>query len=179
MVLPPIQVHGGESQCFDATQDLTAGGYGKSFVVNTGGQVTLIAGQVISLLQGTRVFPGGYLHGFITTDGAYCSSQPNPLVSSMAIPAGLVQEGSDVHPGQRIRAYPNPFFETLTVELTGSETPGISRIELYNAQGVSIDMYVLQEVRKFLVSGSTLSPGLYFMRVYTGTSVETIKLIRQ
>lgn len=62
-----------QTECFNATDTLRTGGSGGNFLVKPGGEARLIAGKRITMLSGTRVQPGGYLHAFITTDEQFCS----------------------------------------------------------------------------------------------------------
>ena len=52
----------GEALCINALQTITVAGGGTPYIVYSDGSVTLIAGQNIRFLDGTRVFSGSYLH---------------------------------------------------------------------------------------------------------------------
>ena len=169
---------GVETVCYDATQILRVAGNGNTFTVQNGGRATLIAGQTIFLLPGTHVFNHGYLHGYISADGNYCSSLPNPLVSNPE----PVQKAMTVVPektnGSYARVYPNPTSGLFTVELNGPGKTGLTRIEIYNINGVKVMAEGLHGERKHQFAGSEFKPGIYFIRVYSENQVETVKLIK-
>ncbi len=61
-----------ETQCYNALETITVAGFGAAFEVQSGGSATFVAGQNIRYLPGSRVLSGGYMRGYITTDGQYC-----------------------------------------------------------------------------------------------------------
>lgn len=63
-------------------QILTVAGGGNTFIVENNWSITLVAGLKISMLNGTKVNNGGYLKGYITTNGTFCGTMLNPLVAS-------------------------------------------------------------------------------------------------
>jgi hypothetical protein len=177
--LANIDIGSGLSNCYDATNVLTVAGNGKTFVVNNGGSALLIAGQKISILSGTRVFSGGYLHGTITTDNHYCASLPNPLVNNPVAAPGVMAAVPEQMGDNRVKVYPNPTCGIFTIELAGSATTGLNRIEIYNMNGVKVIVKNLHGEQKFQCSGSDLMPGIYFIRACSENKVETIKLIKK
>ena len=82
--LENITIGNGVTNCYDATEVLRVADNGTTFEVEAGGNVTLIAGMQISLLPGTHVFEGGYLHGYITTTSEYCGQMAAPMVALKA-----------------------------------------------------------------------------------------------
>jgi hypothetical protein len=176
--LANIEIGSGVSNCYDATGVLTVAGNGKTFVVTNGGSAILVAGQKISILSGTRVFSGGYLHASITADNHYCSSLPNPLVNNSDAAPDVMTAVPGHMSVNRVRVYPNPASGMFTIELIASENNGLKQIEIYNMNGVNIFSKALQGELEYQCSGSDLKPGLYFIRVYSENHVEIIKLIK-
>jgi hypothetical protein len=76
LALQNITVINGQTVCYDATQTITTAGGGTTFMVQSGGEATLIAGQNILMLPGTSLLSGSSVMAKITTIGAYCSSEP-------------------------------------------------------------------------------------------------------
>jgi hypothetical protein len=137
--LSDINLPNGSTNCYDATQTITIAGNGTEFNVQDGASATLIAGQQIIFMPGTKVFQGGYLHGYITNTGQYCESVlPSSLpIGNVTITDGqdycfdaaqsistggngntfAVQSGGNVHliAGQTIQMYPT------TIASTGSK----------------------------------------------------------
>ena len=176
--LANINIGDGVSNCFDATQVLTVAGNGTTFIVGNHGIVILIAGQKISMLPGTRVFQGGYLHGFISGNGNYCASLSNQLVNNPDAGGDVMTTVPEIANNRQVRVYPNPTSGMFTVELTGAEKTGLSRIEIYSMNGVKVKTEVLHGELKHQCSGADLMPGIYFIRLYTENQVETVKLIK-
>jgi hypothetical protein len=81
-----ITIANGHDTCFNALQTITVAGGGTTFIVQDGGSTTMIAGQKINFLPGSKVNPGGYLHGYITQDGSWCNTPAMP---------GLMTNGGD------------------------------------------------------------------------------------
>jgi hypothetical protein len=177
--LANISIGSGVVNCYDATEVLTVAGSGRTFMVQNGGSVTLIAGQKISMLPGTKVFSGGYLHAFITTTSNYCGSQPAPVVSNpdpgndavaFAVP--------EITEGRHVRVYPNPASNLFTVGQTGDDRTGMTRIEILNLNGLKMKSEILHGEMKYQGSVSGFMPGIYFIKVFTGNFVETLKLVK-
>jgi hypothetical protein len=98
--LQNITIANGQSECYDASQTITTAGSNTTFIVQSGGDATLIAGQNILMLPGTSLQSGSSVMAKITTIGAYCSSEP-PAVPMM-IPAPDAGQRSKVE-GQNIK----------------------------------------------------------------------------
>lgn len=73
-----VTVLSGQSPCYDATQNVITAGSGTTFIVQSGGDVSLIAGSSVLMLPGTLIQSGAYLLGSITTNGSYCYTQAAP-----------------------------------------------------------------------------------------------------
>ncbi|MCX6303555.1 MAG: T9SS type A sorting domain-containing protein [Bacteroidetes bacterium] len=83
-IIPP-----GQTDCYNATQTLTLAGNGSTFTVQAGASATVVAGQNIRFLPGSQVYSGGYLHGYITSNSAYCTPASKTL-QNVAVTAGQV-----------------------------------------------------------------------------------------
>lgn len=90
--IPDNIVYSYESLCYNAIESLTIAGDGNQFIVESGGNVNLIAGKSIFLKSGTSIKPGGRLHAWITTDGSYCTDTiTNVIPCTLDIPNLIVQ----------------------------------------------------------------------------------------
>jgi hypothetical protein len=78
LLLQNMIITSGQSDCFDATQTITLAGGGTNFIVQSGGNVTLISGLNILMMPGTMLQSGSSVMAKITTIGAYCSQEPPP-----------------------------------------------------------------------------------------------------
>jgi hypothetical protein len=164
--------------CFNATQTITVAGTPDTFVVAPTGQVTMIAGQNIIYLPGTTVQPGGYMHGYITTNEQYCFVPANPVVSNFSPDGDNQTAVQEVSKNQQIRIYPNPAGSYFTLECMGNETESIKWVNIFNMNGMNIQSENLSSERTQLIQVGGLRPGVYFIRVETTRGQETLKLIK-
>jgi hypothetical protein len=164
----------GHAKCFNALQTLVVAGGGTSFIVQNGGSATMVAGHNIVYLPGTSVLPGGYMHGYITTANQYCGQQAPSLPTVVAgenDPTVSIQT-------QRFVVYPNPTTGNFTLEQKGDHSREDVKVEIYGMRGERVLTGEMPGERKHEFSISGFAPGLYFVKVVSGDSMETIKLIK-
>ncbi|MDP1621881.1 MAG: T9SS type A sorting domain-containing protein [Bacteroidales bacterium] len=176
--LENITVANGDTLCFNALQTITVGGNGNTFTVQAGGSATMIAGQNIIYLPGTTADSGSYMLGYITMNGTYCTNPVNPVVYSPLQHVGLQTPVPETGISGNIRLYPNPATSSFTLELTGGETAGLTKLEIYSISGLKVFNKECNGVSKQSVSVSDLRPGVYFVHVTMGVGRETLKLIK-
>jgi hypothetical protein len=174
LTLQNIDVPNGVSNCYNALQTITVAGGGTYFTVQNGGSAIMIAGQKISYLYGTRVFPGGYLHGYITTSGQYCSSLPPSMVAT-----ATGEQNPAPQDGSLFRMYPNPTMSDFTIVL--ADPPGYAETVNVYVYGMHGEILLKDEMdglsqKTFTLSGK--ASGLYFIRVVNGKEGLTKKLIK-
>jgi hypothetical protein len=133
----------------------------------------MVAGQKISYLPGSKVNPGGYLHGKITTAGEYCYT----------LPALLVTMGSDivVTPAQdkpTFRIFPNPTTGQFNIDLGEDVSSTGVIVTIYGPRGELVRRSEYTGLPGTAFSLSDKPSGLYYVRVVTGTKCYTAKLIR-
>ena len=174
ITIPPAQ------QACLAAQSITTAGNGTTFLVETGGEVTLIASQFIRFLPGTTVQENGYLEAFITNQCIPCSSlkialsDPNLFVASPI--ENLMPE---IDARSSVKVYPNPTNGTFTLEFEGDAGTDKIRVEIYGMRGEILLSKELTGKRKHLLSLADRPVGVYFIRVVAGMGVETIKLVKE
>jgi len=162
-------------QCFDATQMITVAGGGSTFIVQNGGRATMIAGQKIKYLPGTRVHHGGYLHGYITTSGQYCGSKsPSFVTVADAKVTNAVEKGQHF-----FRVYPNPTDGRFVLELDGSDTYENIRAEIYNMTGEKMFSIDLPGEKRHEFSINGKPDGIYLLKVVSGKNAGTIRIIKR
>jgi hypothetical protein len=161
--------------CYNATQTIIVAGSGTTFLIESGGSATLIAGQNILLLQGTKVIEDGYLHGKITLSGPYCGQLPASLVTSA--PAG--REENAVSEAGEFLIYPNPNNGTFTLEAPGSISQETVDVEILNSIGQRKILETVHPVAGHTFQLSTLPPGIYLVRISSNSGATTIKMIRR
>ncbi|MEI7727652.1 MAG: T9SS type A sorting domain-containing protein [Bacteroidota bacterium] len=175
--LANIDLPNGTTTCYDATQILTVAGNGNTFLVENGGSVTLVAGNKILLLAGAKVNSGGYLHGYITTNGTYCGSPSNPLAA-----AGMQKDDAvgveTVVKNQFIKVYPNPTTDIVIVELLGTDATAGANVTVYSMQGSLLLKKTLNGESRLQFSLSGRPVGVYMVHVQSGERSEIAKVIK-
>jgi len=159
--------------CFNATQTITVAGNGTTFIVQSGGSVTMIAGQEISYLPGTIVNPGGYMWGYINPSGPYCqaSSMPEVTETKDEIPGSIEQSS--------FKIYPNPTTGNFILELKGEIPADRVTVDVYGMCGEKVSTEEQNGDLKHEFSLSNRPAGVYFIRVISGNKSETAKIIKQ
>jgi uncharacterized protein YgiB involved in biofilm formation len=166
----------GESKCYDAVQSVTVAGNSTTFLVQTGGSATFIAGQKISLLPGTSVEPGGRLWAHITTTGSYCNGVLIPGGNGLNInneETPTVQSQAGL-----FKVYPNPTTGRFTVELNPSVDPTAMTLFITGMRGEIVMKREVEATRKMDFSIEEKQPGIYIIRLMTGNHVEITKIIK-
>ena len=174
--LANVDIPNGVTTCYDAQQILTVAGNGTTFLVESGGNVTLVAGSSILLLEGTTVSSVGYLHGYITTNGTYCGTLLNPLVANNQNEQALGVE--TVVKNQFIKVYPNPTTDMVIVELMEAGTTTTANITVYSMQGGKLLQKTINNESKFQFSLSGKPVGIYVVHVQSGERSEIAKVVK-
>jgi hypothetical protein len=164
----------GQTACYDATATLTVAGNTSSFTVQAGGNATLVAGQNIIFLPGTKVLSEGYLHGFITTNNEYC------IQPAMPSTAGNTLSGNNIDDIMRpsFKIFPNPASVYFTIEVSGWFDDGAYSVEIFTTCGERVFTEELIRDRVHICSIPDLPAGCYIVKVVAGKFVDSIKLIR-
>ncbi|MCX6305261.1 MAG: T9SS type A sorting domain-containing protein, partial [Bacteroidetes bacterium] len=166
-------VNSGETKCYNASQTMTVAGGGTTFIVNPGGSATMIASQNIIYLPGTRVQPGGYMHGYIS--GTYCGQKSETLVTTAT---GEEEQLSVASPEVAFKLYPNPTSGNFTIEQTGAKFCDKVSVALYGMHGEKLMTGELLEEKKHEFSIADLMPGLYFVKIVADGYAETLKIVK-
>ena len=177
-VLTNIDIGTGITNCYDALQVLTVAGGGNTFTVEDGGSVTLVAGERILILPGARVISGGYLHGYIATDGHFCGTSSNPLVASVQAEDTLLNE--PLLKDKLIKIYPNPTTDLVRIELSSPEdVKNVIHIVIYSIQGQTL---LTRDVNgasgcQFSLSGRAV--GVYIVHAWTEDTSEITRIVKR
>jgi hypothetical protein len=177
--LPPVVsvtgiIGNGQTKCYNAKDILKIAGGGETFAVHNGGSVTMVAGEKIYYLPGTVVMPGGYMHGYITTNNQYCGQQtpsiPTVVTSTEELPAGIMKTVFSI--------YPNPTSGNFMLEQkSGADFTSVT-VEIYSMRGERILTERLAGEKKREFAVSDLPQGLYFVKVVAENYTETFKLVK-
>jgi hypothetical protein len=165
----------GMSACYNATQVINVAGGGSTFLVQSGGSATLIAGQRVSMFPGTTVEQGGYLDAHITTSGQYCNTWPQ----AMPVVVSGVQERQQENDPWFVKAWPNPTTGSITLMLNPLVSLGECRVELYDMRGVRVLSEVEPDLQVRQYSLADRKAGIYLLRVVCGGRAETVKVVKQ
>jgi surface protein len=175
----------GQADCFDAQQTITV----SDFIVQTGGSATLIAGERISLLPGTIVQAGGYLHAYITTDGTFCGGIEKHFLEpeeQLELAETIQEESPEAElpselPGElSFKVYPNPTPGVFTLELNGYDQEGSIVVDVLGLRGETIlrkEISGAQHLHTLSIEGH--QPGMYFIRVVSGQLVGVERIIKR
>ncbi len=175
LTLQNVDVPNGQVKCYSAVQTIDVAGNGTAFTIQSGGSATMVAGQKIIYHPTTTVVSGGYLHGYITTNGQYCGTQTAPLMAIVAGGAEPITMGA----GSVFRVYPNPTTGNFTLEQTDKEPMVNVEVAIYNIHGEKLWARAVKAERTQQFSLSNRPPGLYFIHVLTERKAEILKVIRQ
>ena len=174
ITIPPAQ-----QECL-AAQSITTAGLGTTFLIESGGEATLIASQFIRFLPGTTVQENGLLHGYITTQCIPCNSLKTSLTGSNLLNATQTDEKTPaVNDMTSITVYPNPTSGSFTLEFDGEIGIIKVRVEIYSLRGEKLLTEELCGEHRHVFSLNDKPVGVYFIRVITGTMVKTVKVIKQ
>jgi len=164
-----------ETSCYDATQAITVAGNGTTFIVQSAGSATMIAGQNIKYLPTTIVHSGGYLWGYIAPNGPFCGTMAPSIITAPI----AVEEISNSSDRPFFKVYPNPTIGTFILELTGDISVENITIDVYGIWGEKILTKTMNGEGKHEISLSGKPSGVYFIRVISGDKAETVKIIKQ
>lgn len=173
--LANVVIPGVLTTCNDAQQILTVAGNGTTFIVENGGSVTLVAGNKISILNGAKVYSGGYLHGYITTTGNFCGTMLAPLMASNQV--GETVGMKELEKTPLIKVYPNPSSDIVIVEVVGTTEDAC--ITVYSMLGRKLYQRQLKGEKMYQFSLSDRPVGIYMVRVQAGDQLEITKVIKK
>jgi hypothetical protein len=163
------------NNCFNAIQTITVAGEGTTFTVENGGSATMIAGQNIIYLPGTIVKPGGYMIGYITTNGQYCGYQaPSIATVATGVEPDVIRQEKPL-----FQVYPNPTEGDFVLQLTGSDTYEKLQVEIYSMTGKQLLVKNLTAGRKHDLSLTDKPAGLYLIKVVSGSDSGTTRIIKR
>jgi len=181
LTLPSTTITPGPPVCYEATEIITVGGGGNTFVVQNGGSAKLIAGFKVQLLRGTRIHHGGYLNAYITPDGFFCDT-----VSTMPMPPPDIATGApddqlfdDDPDNSFFRLYPNPTAGLFTLELKEKGVAAGVEIEITSLMGERITKRDMPSGSSYQIDLTGKQPGIYLVRVIQDNRIGIRKLIKQ
>ena len=166
-------VHNGNSTCYSALDVITVAGNGTSFLLQSGGNTEMIAGEKILCLPGTTVKTGAFLHGYIAPQGPWC--QRFKAVSKVSATEGTSSEDEQARSAENgFRVYPNPTGGIFTIELSADADKTPVTVRCYNMTGSLIMHEEIVSGRKLKMTLDGRESGIYVVRV-TGSKYSGYK----
>lgn len=103
------------------------------------------------------------------TDINGCSGTAEPysfMTTKLYAPAGKI-----------LKAFPNPFFKSLSIEIPDNFREQVTELSLYDILGKRVSGYTGQKERIISLPTSDLPAGIYFLNIRIGDYQETISLV--
>ncbi|MCX6276977.1 MAG: T9SS type A sorting domain-containing protein [Bacteroidetes bacterium] len=164
-----------QTKCYNALQTITVAGTPTTFVVETGGNATFIAGNKINYLPGSTVHLGGYMLGKIAPTGPFCGgvtgSPAVAVVSGVEAPLFQVEQPF-------FTLYPNPTSGNFTLVQKGNNSYGNVQIEVFDMRGERMLKAEMVGEKKHEFSMTDVPAGLYFVKIVAENYTETIKIVK-
>lgn len=176
LYLRDIDVTSGMDNCYDANKYIIVAGGGSTFVVYPGGKATLIAGEKIRMLPGTKVLSGGNLNAYITLTGAFCSSLKSLPLAENQFPVPPLEEKVEVRP-DGLKVYPNPFSESFTLEIPGTDQV-IRHLEIFSMMGTTVLKLEGYQPGKIRIESGRLKRGVYILKVVYGENIGIVRVVK-
>jgi hypothetical protein len=174
LALQNLDVQNNEELCYNATEIITVAGGGTTFNVYSGGYATMIAGQKIRYLPGTKVYPGGKMKGQISSNGEYCGNK-----SAIVSTAGQGDENSLPVELKEFKLYPNPTSGNFILEMKENRSGELTQVEIFNVFGEKVQTVMISGEDRHEFNFTGKADGLYFVKISSSADVETIKLIKR
>ena len=139
----------------------------------------MLASDTVKLGQGTRIYPGGYLHAVTTLNCIPCLTSKSVVLISRQ--DGLTNEETAISGfgNSFFRVYPNPTSGDFTIEwMDSTEKPLHAAIVIQNMLGEKIlESELNNEVTKRISLGSC-NAGIYLFRVTDGERNGLVKVVK-
>ncbi len=166
-------------ECFFALVSITVSGGDHHFTVTDGGEATLVAGETITLLPGSTVEHGGYLHAYISGENP-CG---RPLAEKEREEEEDVETGMQMpeppEEGLYVNVYPNPTRGALTLEVQLLNHEERIRVEVLNHMGKMIYSREMPAQTHYSLDIANEKPGMYFVRIIQGNEMTLQRVIKQ
>lgn len=181
--LNDILVQAGEEHCHGSANTILT----ENYVVEAGASVSLASAMNVTMLPGTHVRQGAYLHAFIDSDAASFCAQPESMLAaeSKDDPAGFEMPHAELSLSDRaikqadFILYPNPTSAFLTLELLGGERLERGMAEVYNLVGERITSKDLAGKHRWIFDLAHQPSGVYVLRVIHGDGMHAWRVIKR
>jgi hypothetical protein len=148
------------------------------FVIETGGNATLISGGAITFLPGSVIANGAGLQARITNSGQYCNAMKTAGVLAQQERPTPNEPGKPGKATPGFRIGPNPTSGPVRVEVNPGNIGGISRVAVYSLVGKQLIYQDVPESQLIDFSIASLPRGVYILQVTIGQTTGNVKLIK-
>jgi hypothetical protein len=166
----------GQTKCYNATQTITVAGNNTTFLVETGGDATLIAGQNIIFLPGTTVQPGGHLWAYITQTSSYCGAKAPAIITTETKELEVTTLQSNK---STFKVYPNPTNGIVNLDMIGMDASSSVNVEIYRMTGEPIVKEIITGESQHQFNLQNQPTGIYILRILNSDMAGTVKIIKQ
>lgn len=178
--------HIGDSITYHSSNNITAADNEATFVVESGANVELLAGEQIVLKPGFYAEAGSEFHAGIEPCN---NTKSTSLLKSAKIKPNnhyiekINTDSIDLNQNtvyNNVKVYPNPFSKTLRIEYSMIKD-GEVKIDLFNTLGQKINSYTKEQTQgtnTLEFNGTNLSNGLYILKISTAEYQETQVLLK-
>ncbi|HPR31217.1 MAG TPA: YDG domain-containing protein, partial [Prolixibacteraceae bacterium] len=173
----------GETNCYNAQNDLTVAGNATTVIFQAGSAATLIAGHSIRVLPGFHAQANSYMSAYITTTGSFCDALPEATLVESTEPETnkSTNEESDepvnniVDDEASFDLYPNPTHGEVNFRFNKLDGP--VRITVFSNTGARMLEMKGEFERVETLNLSHLRKGICFVCVEGRNFRKTSKLI--
>ena len=169
-----VTINNGQSECYDATNNIVVAGSGTTVVIQPGGEATFIAGSKVVFNPGFYAYPGSEVSAFIST-GTYCSSLPPMVATTVNDEENCESPDMVINLSPEIKIYPNPSQGQFIIDFVNEDIH--AEIYIFNTYGKKVYQAICLEQNRQEVDLSNLPPGMYLIVIKTDNRVLREKLI--
>jgi len=181
--LQDVFIDDGQTICYNATNTINLAGGGTYFFIQDGGNVTMIAGEKITILPNTYIVPGACFRGYTAPSGPFCNpggSLPQSIANGDSRDSSERITTATKQPDEEsFTIYPNPTSGRFMVELSGISSDQQVSIEICGMQGENVLKRTVTGEMQQEFSLENRPSGIYFIRIISGDMIETTKLIKR
>ena len=167
----------GSEVCLAANDTITVAG-NSSVQVLEGGELNLVAGKAIIILEGFSVAANGSFRAWIDTTGEFCNKESSILASGDQISSEEVPEPETEAGEAFFKVYPNPTRGNITIELTGADHH-LTVVEVYSMTGEMLIRIEESGSHRFGLELGSYPRGIYIIRVLSNDCFGVQRVIRQ
>ncbi len=174
--LQNINISGGNNICFDAYETILLGGNNSYFVVDNQSIIELIAGQNILIKEGAHFQNGSNVLARIDTEGLFCD-QDDMKQNILSEISFLSLSDTNKPDNSLFNVYPNPTRGTIIINTVEKSGDLNVQLEVFDLYGNLVFNSEFKSKIQHKANLTNLSPGIYMLKLRSGTSADVKKLV--